>query len=93
MRSEQWHRRTVGSVVADEDARLRDQLVDVIRHRLDVVDAVVDEERLPVAVQLPDDAGADQLAVPAADASLDGQPVVRRRLQIGDVSYAQQRHV
>ena len=43
---------------------------------LDVVDAVVDEEDLPAAVQLAQDGLADQLGVEAADAGLDRQAVV-----------------
>ena len=60
---------------------------------LDVVDAVVDEVDLPVAVQLAQDGVADQLRVEADDARLDGQAVRRRRLQVADVADAQQRQV
>ena len=60
---------------------------------VDVLDAVVDEENLPAAVQLPHHRVADQLALEARHAGLHGQPVLRRRLQVGDVAQAQQAHV
>ena len=55
--------------------------------------AVVDEEDLPVAVQFAQDGVADQLGVEPGHAGFDGQPVLGRRLQVGDVAEAQQRHV
>ena len=60
---------------------------------LDVLDAVVDEEDLPAAVQLAQHGVADQLGVEAGDAGLDGQAVLGRRLQVRDVAQAQQAHV
>ena len=60
---------------------------------MDVVDAVVDEINLPVAVEFAQDGVADQLLVPADDARLDRQAVRRRRFQVADVADAQQRQV
>ena len=53
----------------------------------------MDEEDLPVAVQLAEHGVADQFRVEAGDAGLDGQPVLGRRFQVRDVAQAQQRHV
>ena len=60
---------------------------------VDVLHAVVDEVRLPFAVQLAVDGMADQLPVEADDARLDGKAVRRRRLKIADVADAEQRQV
>ena len=60
---------------------------------LDVVDAVVDEVDLAVAVQLAVDGPPDRLGVEPDDARLDGLAVRRRRLQVRDVADAQQAHV
>src|SRR5215468_1542658 len=47
--------------VADQDPCLRNNLVKVVRYRLDRVDAIVDEIDLPVAIHLAQDGFADQL--------------------------------
>ena len=61
--------------------------------RRDVVDAVVDEVDLAVAIQLAVDGALDRLVVEAADAGLDRLAVGRRRLEVRDVADAQQAHV
>ncbi len=53
----------------------------------------MDEEQLPVAVQLAHHAVADQFVVEARDAGFDRQAIFRRRFQVRNVAQAQQRHV
>ena len=75
------------------DPRLGDDRLDHVGDGRDVVDAVVDEVDLPVAVQLAVDGALDDLAVEPGDAGLDRLAVGRRRLEVGDVADAQQAHV
>ena len=79
--------------VADGDPGLGDDRLDLVGDGLDVVDPVVDEVDLPVAVQLAVDGALDRLRVEAGDAGLDRLAVRRRRLQVRDVADAQQAHV
>jgi len=79
--------------VADDDTGLGHDLLQAVRDVVDVVDAVVDEVDLAVAVQLADDGVADQLMVEADNPRLDRQAVARRRLQVADVADAQERQV
>ena len=60
---------------------------------LDVGHAVVDEEHLPAAVELPEDRVAHQRGIEPRDPGLHGQPILRRGLQVGDVAQPQQGHV
>ena len=60
---------------------------------VDVVDAVVDEVDLAVAVQLAVDGPLDRLVVEPEDPGLDRLAVGRRGLQVRDVADAQQAHV
>ena len=68
-------------------------LLQLVGDVVNVVDAVVDEVDLPFAVELAQDGMADQLRIEADDARLDGQAVLRRRLQVADVANAQKRQV
>ncbi len=79
--------------VSDGQPRLGDDLPQPPRDDLDVLDAIVDEEYLPVAVQFAQHGVADQLGVEAGDAGFDGQAVFRRRLQVRDVAQPEQAHV
>ena len=62
-------------------------------HRLDRHHAVVQEENLPAAVQFALDGVADDALVVLRDDGLDGQPVVRRRLDGAHVARAGEREV
>ena len=64
------------------DIRLGHDLSQPARHDFDIVDAVVDEKCLPVAVELAEHGMANQLGIEPRHASLDGEPVLRRRFQI-----------
>ena len=79
--------------VADGDPGLGDDRLDLVGDGLDVVDPVVDEVDLAVAIELAVDGPLDDLGVEAGDAGLDRLAVRRRRLQVGDVADAQQAHV
>ena len=79
--------------VGDGQAGLGHDLPQPPGEDLDVLDAVVDEEDLPAAVQFPQHGVADQLGVEARHAGFDRQAVLRRRLQVRDVAQAQQAHV
>ena len=52
--------------VADGDARARHEAADVVGDRVDRLDAVVDEEHLPAAIELARDALLDQRRRPTA---------------------------
>ena len=74
--------------VGDDDARLGQQLAQLLGLRLDRLDAVVDEEDLPAAVELAQDRVAHEARGRLRDARLDGQPVLRRRLDDAHVAHA-----
>ena len=57
--------------------------------QLDVVDAVMNEEDLPAAIQFAQHGVANQRFVEPGDARFDGQPIFRRRFEIRDVAQAQ----
>ena len=59
----------------------------------DVVDAVMDEIDLAVAIELAVNGALDDLAVEAADAGLDRLAVGRRGFEVGDIADAEQAHV
>ena len=63
------------------------------RQRLDALDAVVDEEDLPAAIDLAQDRLADQIVVELADVGADRQALLRRRLDHAHVAHVGQRHV
>ena len=79
--------------MGNAEARLGDDRRQSIGDQVDVVDPVVDEEDLPVAVELANDRLADQFAVEAANAGLDRLPIARRRGQVGDIADSQQRQM
>ena len=74
--------------MGDHDARLRQQLAQLLGLRLDRLDPVVDEERLPSPIELAQDRVADEAGRCFRDARLDRQPVLRRRLDDADVADA-----
>ena len=76
------------------DLRLRHDRLQLVGDLVDVVDAVVDEVDLPVAVQLAQDGVADQLLDRSGRcASRSARRSGRRRFQVADVADAQQRQV
>ncbi len=75
------------------DPRLGDDRLDQVGDGRDVVDAVVDEIDLAVAVELAVDGPLDDFAVEPGDAGLDRLAVGRRGLEVGDVADSQQAHV
>ena len=79
--------------VGDGDLRLGNDRLDAVGHALDVVDPVVDEVDLAVAVQLAMDGPLDGLGIEPADPGLDRLAVGGRSLQVGDVADAQKAHV
>ena len=79
--------------MADANAGLGNDPLQLGGDQPDVVDPVVDEKNLPVAIQLAEHGVADQLFVEPRHAGLDRQPIVRRRFEIRDVAQAQERHV
>ena len=79
--------------VRDEDAGLGDELADLLRRRLDRLDAVVEVERLAVAAELAFERLHDQLLVVLADVGADRAAAFRRRLDHRDVAQARERHV
>ena len=79
--------------VADPDRGVGDELLDPVRHEVDVVDPIVDEEHLAAAGQLAIDRMADHRRIPPRHARLHGQSIRRRRRQAGDVANPEHRHV
>ena len=79
--------------VADDDARLRDELADLGGELVDGFDAVVDEVDLAAALELHLDGGADELLVELGDDGLDGHAVFGRGLDDGHIAQADERHV
>ena len=64
----------------------------IARDAIDGLDAVVDEEDLPAALELADARVADEAFVVARDVRADRQPVDRRRLDDAQVADARERH-
>ena len=79
--------------VADDDARVGQQAAQLLGLGLDGLDPVVDEEDLAAAVELAQDGVADEAGGRLRDARLDGQPVLRRRLDDAHVAHADERQV
>ena len=74
--------------VRHRDARLRQQLAQLVGLGLDRLDAVVDEERLPSPIELAQDRVAHQPGRRLGDARLDRQPILGRRLDDAHVAHA-----
>src|SRR5262249_42067049 len=72
--------------MADADARLGHDLLDLLGNRVDVLHAIVDKEDLAVAVKFPKNRVADERGIEAGDPRLNRQPIARRRLQVADVA-------
>ena len=79
--------------VADAHVGLGQQLAQVFGHRLDVLDAVVDEVDLAAAANLAQHGFADLPVAPFADEGLDGEPVGRRRRDDRQIAQPAERHV
>ena len=77
----------------DENARLRNQLLQLRRNLPDRVHPVMNEVDLPAAFQFLLDGGLNQLVIPAGDDSLDRHAIFGRRLDDAHVAQADQRHV
>ena len=75
--------------VADRDSRFRHDALKPVGHLADVVDAIVDEIDLAVAIEFTNNRMANELRIEPGDARFDGQPVGRRRFQVTDVADAQ----
>ena len=73
--------------MADANARLGDDLAQFVGHGLDVVDAVMHEEDLPVAVQFAQHRVTNQLVVEPGHARLDRQTIVRRRFEVRNIAH------
>ena len=79
--------------VADDDARVGHEPLQQVAHRVDRLDAVVDEEHLAAARHLVANRAHDHGRVELHDVGLDRQAVLRRRLDDRHVADADQRHV
>ena len=79
--------------VPDDEPRVRQHPPELLGLRLDGLDAVVDVEDLAAAVELAQDRVADEPGRRLGDPGLDRQPVLRRRLDDGQVADAGQRQV
>ena len=79
--------------VRDEHARRRHELLHLPRRLLDRLDAVVQIERLTVALQLALERHLDQLLVVLAHRRADRAAALGRRLDDRDVAHAGERHV
>ena len=75
------------------DAGLQHHRLNLPCHFLDVVNSVVDEIDLSVAIELAQDGLADKLGIETGDAGFNRQPIGRGRLQVADVTNAQERQV
>ena len=79
--------------MGDRERHARAQRAQALRRLVDVLDAVVEEERLAAARLLALERLLDQPLVVLADVGLDRPPALRRRLDHGDVADARQRHL
>ena len=79
--------------VGDGDAGAGQQPAQLLGLGLDRLDAVVHEEDLAAAVQLAQDGVAHEAGGRFRDPCLDGQPVLRRRLDDAHVAHAHERQV
>ena len=79
--------------MGDLEAHLRAQRAQALGGLVDRLDAVVQEERLAVALVLALERLAHELLVVLADVGLDRPAALGRRLDDGDVAQAGQRHL
>ena len=79
--------------MGDGDLGVGNDRLDAVGHGLDIIDPVVHEIDLPVAIQLAMNGPLDRLGIEPADPGLDRLAIGRRSLQVGDVANAQQAHV
>ena len=79
--------------VGDSDPGLGHDRLNGVGDGGDVVNAVMDEIDLAIAIELAVNGALDDLAVEAADAGFDRLAVGRRGFEIGDIADAEQAHV
>ena len=79
--------------VGDRETHARAHRPQPLGRLLDRLDAVVQEERLPVALVLAQDRALDELLLVLADVRLHRPAALRRRLDHGDVPQSRQRHL
>ncbi len=79
--------------VGDREAHARAQRAQPLGRLLDRLDAVVQEERLPIALVLAQDRALDELLLVLADVCLHRPAALRRRLDHRDVAQPRQRHL
>ena len=79
--------------VGHRDLRLRHELRQVVQHAGDGLDAVVQEEDLPPAGELPLDGLLDRAAVELGNEGADRAPIHRRRADDRQIAHAHHRHV
>ena len=79
--------------VRDGEAQLRAQRAQPLRGLVDVLDAVVQEERLPAARVLALERVLDEVLVVLADVGLDRAAALGRRLDHGDVAQPGEAHL
>ena len=78
--------------MAHPDARLRQQLLELLAHRLDGADLVVQEVHLAAPLQFAQHGFADQSSGERLDEGLHRQTLLRCRGDCGKVAYALERH-
>ena len=79
--------------VGDREAHARAQRPQPLGRLVDRLDAVVQEERLPVALVLAQDRALDELLLVLAHVRLHRPAALRRRLDHRDVAQPRQRHL
>src|SRR6266540_2288750 len=79
--------------VADDDAGVRDKLMNLVGHLDNAVDAVVHEIDLPLALKLAHDGQLDPLLVEGDDFGDDAAAVLGGGGERADVAEAQHAHV
>ena len=79
--------------VSDDDTRLGDDRLDLLRKVFDAVDAIVQYERLSAARELAHERVAKQCVGELGHIGLHRYAAGRRRLKHADVAYARHRHV
>ena len=81
-----FHRIFVHLSMHDVDRCFRNQCVNFVGNRLDIVNAVMNEIDLAISIQLTNDCRTNQFTVPAAYPSLYGHAILRRSFKIRDIA-------
>src|SRR3954470_8829985 len=79
--------------VGDLERHVRAEPAQALGRLVDRLDAVVDEERLAVALLLTDERLLDEVLVVLADVGLHRSPALGRRLDDADVAHSGERHL